>query len=138
MEEKRKILSLMFPENIVFDRTQHRTQRLNAAIILIYQKTNELKGNKKGTNLSFFDLSQEVDPQGLEPRITVPKTGVLPLHHGSSVIACANIKRFFFLPKEKIIFFLLPFDCSRRFRAYIIRNSIYPSDFVDDTIGNNF
>ena len=24
------------------------------------------------------------DPQGLEPRMTVPKTGVLPLHHGSN------------------------------------------------------
>ena len=26
-----------------------------------------------------------VDPQGFEPRQTVPKTGVLPLHHGSAL-----------------------------------------------------
>jgi hypothetical protein len=90
--------------------------------------------SKKATNFSTDCFLNLVDPQGLEPRITVPKTGVLPLHHGSSLIACANIKRFFFLPKEKIIFFLFPFDCGRRFRANIVRHSIYSSDFVDDTI----
>ena len=34
-----------------------------------------------------------VDPLGLEPRMTVPKTGVLPLHHGSRFsFAGAKIK----------------------------------------------
>src|SRR5690606_30901458 len=38
-----------------------------------------------------------VDPQGLEPRLTVPKTGVLPLHHGSShlCLSAANLVHIF-------------------------------------------
>ena len=60
-EEKRLIVSSIFPEKIVFDGTQHRTQRVNEAIKLIYQKTSMLEGHKKGTNLSFVDLSQEVN-----------------------------------------------------------------------------
>ena len=67
-EEKRLIVSSIFPEKIVFDGTQHRTQRVNEVIKLIYQKTSMLEGYKKGTNLSFVDLSQEVIPLGFEPR----------------------------------------------------------------------
>ena len=67
-EEQRMILGSIFPEKIVFDGTQHRTPRVNEVIKLIYQKTSVLEGNKKGTNLSFVDLSQEVIRLGLEPR----------------------------------------------------------------------
>ncbi|MBA5793492.1 recombinase family protein [Flavobacterium sp. xlx-214] len=67
IEEKRIIISSMFPENLEFDGTQHRTQRLNEAITLIYQNSNKLRGKKKGTNLSFLDLSPKVEPQGIEP-----------------------------------------------------------------------
>lgn len=68
IEEKRIIISSMFPKNLVFDGNRHRTQRLNTALDLIYFKTNKLKGKKNGTSLSFLDLSQEVIWLGLEPR----------------------------------------------------------------------
>ena len=67
VEEKRIIVSSMFPENLEFDGAKHRTQRLNEAIRLIYQNNNKLQGKIKGTNLSFLDLSPEVEPQGIEP-----------------------------------------------------------------------
>ncbi len=67
VEEKRIIVSSMFPENLEFNGSKHRTQRLNEAIRLIYQNNNKLQGEKKGTNLSFLDLSPEVEPQGIEP-----------------------------------------------------------------------
>ena len=67
VEEKRIIVSSMFPENLEFDGANHRTQRLNEATRLIYQNNNKLQGKIKGTNLSFLDLSPEVEPQGIEP-----------------------------------------------------------------------
>ena len=84
IEEKRVILSSMFPDFLEFDGTRHRTPRINSAITLMYQNTSKLKDKKSGTSLSFLDLSQEVVPPGFEPRQTVPKTVVLPLHHRTS------------------------------------------------------
>ena len=84
-EEKRLIISSMFPEKLEFDGTLLRTCRINFAVNLIYQNNSKLKLKKNGTNLNFIDLSRSVDPQGFEPRQTVPKTGVLPLHHGSAL-----------------------------------------------------
>lgn len=54
----------------------------------LIRKDNFIGGYKKGWNLnekesSIFIENSFVDPLGLEPRMTVPKTGVLPLHHGS-------------------------------------------------------
>ncbi|WP_190304078.1 hypothetical protein [Paenimyroides baculatum] len=65
VEEKRIIVSSMFPENLEFDGAKHRTQRLNEAIILIYQNNSKLQGKIKETNLSFLDLSPEVESQGI-------------------------------------------------------------------------
>ena len=67
IEEKRTIISSIFPENLVYDGTRYRTQRINSAISLIYQNTNKLKGKKNGTNLFFSDLSREVIRAGFEP-----------------------------------------------------------------------
>ena len=61
IEEKRMIVSSMFPEFLEFDGTRHRTQRLNSAITLMYQNTSKLQDKKNGTSLSFLDLSQEVN-----------------------------------------------------------------------------
>lgn len=58
----------MFPEFLEFDGTRHRTQKINAAIMLIYQNTSKLQDKKNGTSLSFLDLSQEVTPLRLELR----------------------------------------------------------------------
>ena len=68
MEQKRQIIGSMFPENLHFDGTQHRTTRVNAAVLLIYKKMSEIQGKKNGTSLSFLDLSQDVTRLGLEPR----------------------------------------------------------------------
>src|SRR5690554_1144057 len=67
IEEKRLIVSSIFPDYLEFDGVQHRTRRLNSAIALIYQNNNKLQG-KNGTSLSFLDLSQDVTRLGLEPR----------------------------------------------------------------------
>ena len=95
MEEKRQIISSIFPEKLLFDGERHRTQRINEAAMLVYNREREIRGNKKGTNLSFLDLSQQVDPQGFEPQMTEPKSVVLPLHHGSLFISVVQIYSFF-------------------------------------------
>ena len=58
----------MFPENLVFDGLEHRTPRVNAAAMLIYQQISNLQGKKNGTSDCLSHLSQEVIPLGLEPR----------------------------------------------------------------------
>lgn len=67
IKEKRLIISSMFPENLEFDGTRHRTLRMNSAVNLIYQTNSKLRRKKRGTNLSFLDLSREVHTMGLEP-----------------------------------------------------------------------
>lgn len=47
-EEKRRIISSMFPDFLFFDGTLHRTLRMNSAVELIYQDTNKLNGKKMG------------------------------------------------------------------------------------------
>lgn len=66
MEEKREIISSMFPENLLFDGVRHRTPRINTAVVLIYQETSNLEGKKSGTNPFILDLSRKVTPQRLE------------------------------------------------------------------------
>jgi|SRR5690606_6197478 len=66
IEEKRLIVSSIFPDYLEFDGVQHRTRRLNSAIALIYQNYNKLQGKNKGTSLPFLDLSLEVDPERFE------------------------------------------------------------------------
>ncbi|GAB0157823.1 hypothetical protein CHRYSEOSP005_31090 [Chryseobacterium sp. Alg-005] len=78
-EEKRKIISSMFPEFLVFDGTLHRTPRLNSAVEFIYQNTSKLNIKKNGTNLSFLDLSREVTAEGFEPSLSEPKSEVLSI-----------------------------------------------------------
>lgn len=51
-EEKRIIISSMFPEFLEFDGTRHRTQRINGVLQLIYQNTNKLTGKRR--DKSFF------------------------------------------------------------------------------------
>ncbi|MGV3761770.1 hypothetical protein [Parapedobacter sp.] len=47
IEEKRLIVSSMFPDFLEFDGTQHRTPRLNSAVALICQNNSKLHGKKK-------------------------------------------------------------------------------------------
>ena len=68
IEEKRLIVSSMFPDFLEFYGTRHRTPKLNSAIALIYQDNSKLQGKKNGTSLSFLDLSLPVTPLRLELR----------------------------------------------------------------------
>src|SRR5690606_17349008 len=52
----------MFPKFLSFCKTQHRSPKINSMLTYICQNISKLSGNKKGTNLLFLDLSQEVNP----------------------------------------------------------------------------
>ncbi|MEA4917543.1 hypothetical protein [Proteiniphilum sp.] len=56
LEEKRLILSSIFPEFLDFDGTIHRTQRINSAVALIYQNNSQLQSKKKRDKPVFFRL----------------------------------------------------------------------------------
>ena len=56
VEMKIKVLGSMFPEKIEFDGIKYRTKSYNKVLDLIYQQTNELRGDKKekGERFSSF------------------------------------------------------------------------------------
>lgn len=64
IEEKRKIISSIFPEKLIFDGVHYRTARINEAANLIYTLEQRLSQKEKGTNLSEKDLSLMVIPLG--------------------------------------------------------------------------
>jgi site-specific DNA recombinase len=47
VEDRRRIISSMFPENLLFDGKAYRTPRINEGANLIFQKMKELEGIKK-------------------------------------------------------------------------------------------
>ena len=47
LEVKMKLIGLIFPEKLSFDGKQHRTKKLNSVLELIYNETNELRGQNK-------------------------------------------------------------------------------------------
>ena len=65
--QKRKIIGSVFPENLTFDGFEYRTTRVNEAIKYITLINKDLKGNKKGTNSSFLNLSHQVTSAGFKP-----------------------------------------------------------------------
>ena len=64
---KVKLLSSMFPEKIEFDGKTYRTNSYNKVLDLIYQQTNELRGEKKESGESFSTFSASVPRPGVEP-----------------------------------------------------------------------
>ena len=64
---KIKLISSMFPEKIEFDGKTYRTNSLNKVLDLIYQQTNELRGNKNGKNSNNLNFSHLVPRAGIEP-----------------------------------------------------------------------
>lgn len=66
IEEKRVIVSSMFPDFLEFDGTRHRTPRLNSAIALIYQNNSKLQGKKKWDKYIIFRLVPRSDPAGIK------------------------------------------------------------------------
>ena len=47
LEVKIKLIGSIFPEKVIFDGKQHRTKKLNSVLELIYNETNELRGQTK-------------------------------------------------------------------------------------------
>ncbi len=67
VEVKCKLISSIFPEKVVFDGKAYRTNSLNKVLDLIYQQTNELRGNKNGKNSNNSSFSHLVPRAGIEP-----------------------------------------------------------------------
>lgn len=60
IEQKRKLISSIFPENLTFSGTSFRTARVNHFLHYIYLINNELNPKKKQTKLDFKELSAKV------------------------------------------------------------------------------
>ncbi|MDR2816676.1 MAG: recombinase family protein, partial [Proteiniphilum sp.] len=67
VEVKCKLLGSMFPEKITFDGKSYRTNSYNSVLDLIYQQTNELRGDKKEIGESFNTFPDSVPRAGIEP-----------------------------------------------------------------------
>jgi site-specific DNA recombinase len=88
---KRQIIGSMFLEKLQFEDGVFRTAKVNEAVSLIYSIDKALDGIKKGQTSNKADLSSLVVRPGFEPRQTVPKTVVLPLHHRTIPFGLANL-----------------------------------------------
>ncbi len=67
IDEKRRIIGSMYPENICFDGIQHRTARLSEPLGLILLINSKLKGKKNGKSSLNLNLSHQVARRGIEP-----------------------------------------------------------------------
>ena len=67
LDTKRELIGVMFPEKFDFDGKSYRTNSYNKVLDIIYQQTNELRGQKKRDSSDFSEKSLQVPPQGLEP-----------------------------------------------------------------------
>ncbi len=72
VEMKIKVLGSMFPEKIEFDGKKYRTKSYNKVLDLIYQQTNELRGDKKEKGERFSSFSHSVPRAGVEPARVAP------------------------------------------------------------------
>ena len=94
---KTTLISSIFPEKLIFNEKEYRTQIMNPAVSLIYKLNADFSAKKNGLFRTKSKKSTCVTPPGFEPRQAVPKTDVLPLHHEAIKIlkgyfkTCANI-----------------------------------------------
>ncbi len=51
----------MFPEKLIFDGFEHRTNRVNEAITIMCLIEKEFEGKKNGTSHNILNLSQQVN-----------------------------------------------------------------------------
>ena len=72
VEMKIKVLGSMFPEKIEFDGIKYRTKSYNKVLDLIFQQTNELRGDKKEKGERFSSFSHSVPRAGVEPARVAP------------------------------------------------------------------
>lgn len=66
----------MFPEKIEFDGIKYRTKSYNKVLDLIYQQTNELRGDKKEKGERFSSFSNSVP----RPAFEITKSGTIRLN----------------------------------------------------------
>ena len=67
VEVKIKLISSMFPEKIEYDGEKYRTNSYNKVLDLIFQQTNELRGDKNEKGERFLSSSNSVPRPGIEP-----------------------------------------------------------------------
>lgn len=65
IEEKRNMVGSIFPENLIFNKIDYRTTRINEAVRLIYLINNKLSSKKNGTSDNSIDLYRKADRTGL-------------------------------------------------------------------------
>lgn len=70
LEDKRNIIGSMYPENLQFDGTQHRTANLNTVLELILLINNNIEGKKRGERYTNLHLSPLVARRGIEPPVS--------------------------------------------------------------------
>lgn len=58
---KQRILSSVYAEKLVFDKTGYRTPKPNDAIRLLHRYSKDSKGNNKGKDANFCDPFLEVE-----------------------------------------------------------------------------
>ena len=78
-EIKKKILGSIFPKKLIFDGQKTRTNGLNEALALILLDIKHIQGGEKKSLVISHQRSEMVVPLGLEPRLTEPKSAVLPI-----------------------------------------------------------
>ena len=67
LTDKRRIISSIFPENLIFNGKKCRTHRINEVVRLILQIDNENHKTESGQISEFIDLSAQVELAGVEP-----------------------------------------------------------------------
>ncbi len=79
LEVKQKILGSIFPQKLVFEDENYRTDGMNSALALILQSSSDLQKQKSGESIFSEKFSADVPRRGLEPpHLTAPepKSGV--------------------------------------------------------------
>jgi hypothetical protein len=66
LSDKKRILSSIFPENLVFDGEKCRTSRINEVLRLILLIDSNKQKTNSGQISSFLDLSAQVEIRGIE------------------------------------------------------------------------
>ena len=64
LDAKRELIGVMFPEKFDFDGKSYRTNSYNKVLDIIYQQTNELRGQNKRDSSDFSEKSPLVPLRG--------------------------------------------------------------------------
>ncbi|MCX6988815.1 MAG: hypothetical protein NTZ52_04860 [Chlamydiae bacterium] len=70
LDVKRKMLGSIFPGKLIYQDGKYRTEGMNPALMLILEKTGELK-KKKPETLSFLKIFQGMCPKPILHRTTL-------------------------------------------------------------------